>query len=112
MAKNLATKDKFRGEFIRGSRGPNTGAMGLMGMGKALGVSMEKLPILGSIGAFGGALTDIFGPKAVKFAIDAVDGENGQMILKGYKEAAARGSEALRIYHNELMRRKNQGGGD
>lgn len=104
MAKNLAVKDKFDGEFRNGSREVNLAAM----MGNA-GAAVAKMGGSGpgvatAIGGVIGGAGNLIGPKTVRKIIDVVDSPAGKTWANVYRKAAEKGPQEVALTHAMLMR--------
>lgn len=104
MAKDYSVKQSLRTTRPRGSAGVNLMHFSLSGLGKMLGVSMQKQGGMEAAGALIGSASDLLGPKTVKAIIDVVDSPAGKFAGRAYSEAAKRGSNAFAVTHNMLMK--------
>jgi hypothetical protein len=102
MADDLAVKRAFNTTHSEGSRNVNLGAFSVAGIAKAIGLSLEKVPVLGGIGALLGAAADRGGPQAVKAVLDAIDHPNGRAaatlfnkLIKDNAVGVTRGAQRL-----------------
>jgi len=103
-ADDLAVQRAMEGTFVRGSRNVNMMRSSLSGLVKALTGSDSASATADSFGSIIGGISDIAGPKLVKFTIDA-----GEWLPKGVKntlaESLKRGAQAYVITHEMLMRK-------